>query len=102
MDMNNAQGCVLILLDTAHLERIAESGRTLPAEGIYSKGDITLTHAWPEKEDTKEGADYAIDSWKEKSQFHVAQWLVTPHFLIFTFVYSLRNIAVLPTNPELY
>lgn len=101
MNMNNGKGCVLIFLDTAHLKYASEP-MTLPMEGIYKKDAMSWYDAWPNLEDTKEVAEFAINSWTQKDRFHVAQWLSSPHFLTSTFTYSLQGIAILPTNPALY
>ncbi|KAM0326924.1 hypothetical protein ACHAQA_006044, partial [Verticillium albo-atrum] len=105
MDRNDRKGCVLIFLDTAHLERnIAEADRISRKDGIYQKKDFLWKDHWANKEDTKEVAEFAVDQWKKQplSNFIVSQWLSTPHFLTSTFLYSLQAVAVLPTNPALY
>ncbi|WQF90322.1 Putative PLC-like phosphodiesterase, TIM beta/alpha-barrel domain superfamily [Colletotrichum destructivum] len=104
MDMNDGKGCVLILLNTKHLgNKISDARKHIsPADGIYKKDAMSWTDAWPKKEDTKEMAEWAIDAWQKKTNFHLGQWIVTPHFLTSTFTYSLQGIAVLPTNPALY
>ncbi|KAK2035410.1 PLC-like phosphodiesterase, partial [Colletotrichum zoysiae] len=104
MSSNNGKGCVLIFLDTVHMKNIPEAERFSTKDGIYSKNDISWIDAWPDKEDTKDVAEFAIDSWQKRTptNFHVAQWLSTPSPLTSTFDYSIQVIAVLPTNPALY
>lgn len=105
MDRNGGEGCVLIFLDTTHLDnQIPDASKQIsPSAGIYRRNNIDWTDAWPDKEDTKEMADWAINSWKQaRTNFHVGQWIITPNFLTSTFAYSLQDIAVLPTNPALY
>ncbi|KAK7447955.1 hypothetical protein Landi51_06758 [Colletotrichum acutatum] len=105
MDKNDNNGCVLIFLNTQHLSKISDKGKHTSADdGIYNIDYIDLTDAWPEKEDTKEMAEWAIKKWTDKTEgnFYIAQWLSTPHFLTSTFSYGLQSIAVLPTNPALY
>ncbi|KAJ0302609.1 hypothetical protein COL5a_001548 [Colletotrichum fioriniae] len=105
MDKNDNKGCVLIFLNTQHLSKISDKGKHTSADdGIYNIDYIDLTDAWPEKEDTKEMAEWAIKKWTNKTEgnFYIAQWLGTPHFWTSTFSYGLQSIAVLPTNPALY
>ncbi|EXF84119.1 hypothetical protein CFIO01_05622 [Colletotrichum fioriniae PJ7] len=105
MDKNDNKGCVLIFLNTQHLSKISDKGKHTSADdGIYNIGYIDLTDAWPEKEDTREMAEWAIKKWTDKTEgnFYVAQWLSTPHFWTSTYSYGLQSIAVLPTNPALY
>lgn len=102
---NGGKGCVLIFLDTKNLDEKIGSAKDYISheDGIYHKeNDIHWTDAWPDKEDTEEAAEVTIALWKKKKNFHVGQWLVTPHFLTSTFAYSLQGIAILPTNPALY
>lgn len=105
MDQNGGEGCVLIFLDTTHLDnQIPDASKQIsPSDGIYRRNDIDWTDAWPDKEDTKQMADWAVNSWTQaRTNFHVGQWIITPNFLTSTFAYSLQDIAVLPTNPALY
>ncbi|KAK1995691.1 PLC-like phosphodiesterase [Colletotrichum falcatum] len=102
MSSNDGKGCVLIFLDTVHMKNIPEAERVSTEDGIYRKDAISWTDAWPDKEDTKDVAEFAIDAWKRKTNFHVGQWISTPNVLTSTFVYSIQAIAVLPTNPALY
>ncbi|POR39606.1 Uncharacterized protein TPAR_00202 [Tolypocladium paradoxum] len=105
MNLNGGNGCVLIFLDTAHLnEKISStSDHISSSDGIYSKNDIRWKDGWPDKEDTKDVAEWNVAEWKKsRSNFLVSQWLSSPHFLTSTFSYSLQSIAVLPTNPALY
>ncbi|KAK4135446.1 PLC-like phosphodiesterase [Trichocladium antarcticum] len=104
MSSNGNKGCVLIFLDTRHLEQnIAAADRVARADGIYHKNDLPWSDGWPNKEDTKDVAESNINRWQaERTNVLVSQWLSTPNFMTSTFVYSLQSIAVLPTNPTLY
>ncbi|KAH6856631.1 LysM domain-containing protein [Chaetomium sp. MPI-CAGE-AT-0009] len=104
MSRNNNKGCVLIFLDTAHLQRnIATPDRVARSDGIYDKGDLSWTNGWPEKESTKDVAEFNVDLWKKpRDNMLLSQWLSSPHILTSTFSYGLEDIAVLPTNPALY
>ncbi|KAI6747621.1 hypothetical protein HG530_015729 [Fusarium avenaceum] len=100
----NKGGCVLILLNTKHLsEKISDTNEHFSyKDGIYKETDLSLTDAWVNKEDTKDVAEASITEWEKKEDFHIGQWLSTPHFMTSTFDYSLQSIAILPTNPALY
>ncbi|KIL88481.1 hypothetical protein FAVG1_08562 [Fusarium avenaceum] len=100
----NKGGCVLIFLDTTHLsEKISNRNEHLSyKDGIYNQTDLAFTDAWVNKEDTKDVAEASIAEWENKKDFHIGQWLSTPHFMTSTFDYSLQSIAILPTNPALY
>ncbi|KZL68950.1 exo-beta- -glucanase [Colletotrichum incanum] len=102
MSSNNGKGCVLIFLDTAHMKNIPEAKRISTDDGIHKSDAIQWTNAWPEKDDTKAVAEWAVDSWSRKTNFHVGKWISTPNPFTSTFVYSIQSIAVLPTNPALY
>jgi hypothetical protein len=100
----NKGGCVLIFLDTRHLsEKISDTNEHFSyKDGIYKTTDLSFTDAWVNKEDTKGVAEASIAEWQKKKDFHIGQWLSTPHFLTSTFTHSLQIIAILPTNPALY
>ncbi|KAI8409226.1 hypothetical protein FOFC_09061, partial [Fusarium oxysporum] len=103
MDANKGKGCVLIFLNTDNLEeKIEKEDRISEKDGIYHKDSMKWTEAWPQKKHTKDAAEWSIDAWKKRDErgMHVAQWLVTPNYPLE--IYSLLQIAVLPTNPALY
>jgi hypothetical protein len=104
MSTNGNKGCVLIFLDTAHLERnIPEADRVARLDGIYHKDDLPLTDAWPNKEYHKHVAEFNIDKWDDtRSKVLVSQWLSTPPGEVSTLVHSLEKYAVLANNPTLY
>jgi hypothetical protein len=70
MSSNNNKGYVLIFLDTAHLEEnIAEADRVARSDGIYKKSDLSYVDGWPDKEDTKEVAEWNVNKWKESRDY---------------------------------
>ncbi|KAK1973960.1 PLC-like phosphodiesterase [Colletotrichum cereale] len=106
MARNDGKGCVLILINTSRFRDIT-TPHISPGDGIYNSHAIDWFDSWPNTEDTKDVAEFVINSengWKKRNgkQFHVTQWLSTPNFLTSTFSYSLQEIALLPTNSALY
>ncbi|KAG7290127.1 hypothetical protein NEMBOFW57_000124 [Staphylotrichum longicolle] len=101
MSSNGGKGCVLIFLDTAHLQRnIAEPDRLARPDGTCDKGDLRWTDGWPETDNTKAVAEFNVDKWAQnRDDVLVSQWLSTPNPFTSTFVYGLQPIAVLRTNP---
>ncbi|KAH6959267.1 hypothetical protein DER45DRAFT_594703 [Fusarium avenaceum] len=102
MSKNAGKGCVLIFLDTEHLdENIEEEDQIWEKEGIYRKDAMSVRDPWPNRKDTKDAVEFTIDEWKKNTQsgMYVAQWLVTPFPIL---DYSIMEIAILPTNPALY
>lgn len=102
MNMNSGKGCVLIFLDTQHMDqKIEEEDQIWEKEGIYRKNAMSIRDPWPNLLDTKDIAEYTIEKWKENtdSGMHIAQWLTTLPIII---KYSIMQIAILPTNPALY
>lgn len=98
--LNDGKGCVLVSYLKEKIK--SEGDHTSHKDGIYDATDIDWTNSWPNKEDTQEVAEYSVSAWEKKEDFHVTQWLSTPHFLTSIFSYGLQGIAVLPTNPALY
>ncbi|KAF5240009.1 hypothetical protein FAUST_4593 [Fusarium austroamericanum] len=98
-NMNSGKGCVLIFLDTQHMDqKIEEEDQIWEKEGIYRKNAMSIRDSWPNLLDTKAIAEYTIEKWKENtdSGMHIAQWLTTLPIIV---KYSIMQIAILPTNP---
>ncbi|EFQ29509.1 hypothetical protein CGRA01v4_14765 [Colletotrichum graminicola] len=71
MSSNNRKGCVLIILDTAHMKNIPDAKCISTEDSIYRRDVIECTYAWPDREDTKDVAESSIGSWQRRKNFNI-------------------------------
>ena len=106
MDRNGGKGCVLFLLNGDFNSDVPQDS---PADGIYQGSAMDVWDNWSDVADTETMANDQVADWKTvgrsgsftNDQFLISQWLVSAD-PVTTTLYTIEDIAILPTNPALY